>query len=311
MRSGKELCSMLITRGIKTLSEEEEEVVVDFLDDLGVDVELDESPKQLCMKLLETVMINDLGRKVPISAYANSVLEEQRKKEEAKEVTRKIREEARKRRNIEIHLESKEKLLPGCIPDEGNIFQKTLYDFVVNPEVGLNRLSNQDLQYSAEVSVQQELYNQIFLSSKNPILEITTSKGDKGYAKITSTHAGAANIIYISPLVEALLNVKEKSSGTVRLCIDIPFVKKIDFSYYGSQAELEKILPDLIVRLPEVIHAFSYLSLGMLLRTDINDQEVIVRVDKLEDSQNGPIFVGIVPVGQSYADLPFDIVADM
>ena len=308
MRSAKELCAMLITRGIKTLTEDEEDVVVDYLDDLGVEAELDDSPKQLCMKLLDEVMMKDVGRRVPISAYANSLISEQKKKSEESIMRKQQREEQRRRRNKEIDLENKMSMLPGCVPDDTGLFSKTLYDLVVDPEVGISQLSDNQLQYAAEVAVNQDVYREIFLNLTNPVLEITTSQGDKGYAKITSTHSDASNVIYISPLVGSILNINERGGGTVRLCIAIPYVKKINFTYYGDQESLNNVLEPLISKLPGVINAFSYLSLGMLLRTTINNEEVIVRVDRLEDAENDPIFVGIIQPGES--DLPFDIEAD-
>lgn len=63
MRSAKELCALLITRGLKELNEEEEEVVVDYLEDIGVEVDLDAKPRDLCVALLEKVMTKDLGKK--------------------------------------------------------------------------------------------------------------------------------------------------------------------------------------------------------------------------------------------------------
>lgn len=306
MRSAKELCAMLITRGIKTLSEDEEDVVIDYLDDIGIETLIDDSPKELCMKLLETTMMKDMGRRVPISAYANSLVEKEQEAKVAKKLVRSERETKTKRRNLEMVLSNKK--LPGCVPDQSGIFNKTLYTFITNPEVGIAQLSDNTLQYNAEVSINRQLYEKVFLNVPNPILELTTTFGNKGYARITSVHNESPDIIYISPLVGTILNTDSAKQGYVKLCVDIPRVSKVDFTYYGDQKSLDEILDQLITKLPSVINAFSYLSLGMLLKTTVNDQEVIVRVDKLHDLDDDPIFVGIIPVGES--DIPFEIEPD-
>ena len=74
MKSAKELCALLITRALKDLGEEEEEVVVDYLESIGVDVDLDMKPRDMCVALLEKTMVKELGKKVPLTAYANSLI---------------------------------------------------------------------------------------------------------------------------------------------------------------------------------------------------------------------------------------------
>lgn len=316
MRSAKELCAMLITRGIKTLSEDEEDVVVDYLSDLGIDADIDDSPKELCLKLLDKTMIKDMGKKVPLTAYSNSILSDVVKTQDIKNVEKEKKELKEKRKNRQTNLQNQISLLPGCIPDDTGIFRKTLYSFIVNPDVGINVFNDfnnnnngDEKIYGAEVSINTDLYSKVFLNITNPILELTTATGNKGYAKITSLHNDDSSLIYISPLVGSILNVNNRTDGTVRLCITIPFIKKIDFTYYGDNIMLSKILEKLIMKLPKVINAFSYLSLGMVLRLMIDDQEVNVRVDRLYDDEDDPIFVGLIKPGES--DLPFDIVADI
>ena len=46
----------------------------------------------------------------------------------------------------------------------------------------------------------------------------------------------------------------------------------------------------------------------MVLKTKINGKEIEVRVDKLEDKDDRPIFAGLIPF--EVTDLPFEIVAD-
>jgi hypothetical protein len=74
MKSAKELCALLITRALKDLGEEEEEVVVDYLESIGVEVDLDMKPRDMCIALLEKTMVKELGKKVPMTAYANSLI---------------------------------------------------------------------------------------------------------------------------------------------------------------------------------------------------------------------------------------------
>ena len=60
--SAKELCAMLITRGVKNLTDEEEDVVVDYLESLGIQTNIDDSSKDMCLTLLEKSMQEDMGQ---------------------------------------------------------------------------------------------------------------------------------------------------------------------------------------------------------------------------------------------------------
>ena len=51
--SAKQLCAQLVTRALQDLTEEEEEVVVDYLESAGISVDLDANPRELCTLLLE------------------------------------------------------------------------------------------------------------------------------------------------------------------------------------------------------------------------------------------------------------------
>jgi len=303
MRSAKELCAMLITRGISTLTEDEEDVVVDYLEDIGVEVELDQTPKQLCVSLLQKSMEQELGRRVPITAYANSLIQKEKVAIEKKIVQKKMRQ----RKVHEKELEDKYKTLPGCIPDEDNIVSRNIYELVVDDSIGIKKLSDGSLQYTASISVPEEMYRKIFLNIEKPIIEITTIQGEKGYARIESAHKG--DNILISPLFAMILKLQNVGNAFLRLCIHLPDINKINFTYYGTNEELQYILPQLINKLPSVINAFSYLSLGLLLKTNINGKDIIVRVDGLEDSDGIPIFAGLIPTGES--DIPFDVDADL
>jgi len=303
MRSAKELCALLITRGLKELGEEEEEVVVDYLEDIGIEVDLDAKPRDLCIALLEKAMIKDLGKKVPLTAYANNILG---KTETKPEVKRDMKVERKKEEKL---LESKVKTLPGCIVSDDKLIKKTLYDFQVDENLGLKVLENNNVQYSSAVSVSQNLYDQLFLNYESPILELISAKGARAYSRITGIHDKSDNVIYVSPLIAAILNFKKRDGGFVKLCSSLPQIRRIKFTFYGTETELQMLLEKIIEETPNVINAFSYLSLGLILTVLLNDgREVELRVDGLFDEDERPIFAGLIPFSES--DIPFDITAD-
>ena len=309
MRSAKELCAMLITRSLKGLNEEEEDVLIDYMYDIGIEVEVDTKPKDMCVMLLEKTMQKDLGRRVPISAYANSLLGKEEEKKKVKKVKQDQMKTQRDRKAKEEELEKMDRKLPGCIPGEPKVFSKTLYEIIVNPGVGIVSLDDGTSQYTSLVSVSDSLYQKIFMNFTNPVLEITTSKGKKAYARVGEPHAGPSDLVYISPLIGALVGTENRDGAFIKLCSALPEIKKLDFTYYGKKEDLEKILPKLREKLPAVINAFSYLSLGMVLNTTIGGKKVEVRVDRLEDNSENPIFSGLLPFGES--DLPFEVVSDL
>ena len=308
MRSAKELCAMLITRSLKELTEEEEDVVVDYLEDIGIDVDLDTKSKELCLMLLEKSMEQEIGRKVPISAYANSLISKEAARKTQKESSKEKQELFRKRKSVEKELQELGKNLPGCVVSNPPIFSKTLYDIDVDPNLGIQKLGDGSSQYISLVSISENLYSQVFLTLTNPVLEITTSQGYKSYARIGQPHPGPDNLIYVSPLVGTLLNLKGTDGGLVKLCSSLPEIGKVEFTYYGKKDDLDKLLPILRSKLPNVINAFSYLSLGMILVTDVNGKEIQIRVDRLENTSGTPIFAGLLPFGET--DLPFEIFTD-
>ena len=305
-KSAKQLCALLITRSLNNLTEDEEDLVVDYLEDLGIETDIDMSKKDLCLSLLNETMKQEIGKRVPITAYANQVLGKEAKFEEEKKYRQKLRKIQKRREKQTKLLESQHNKLPGCIPDESNIISREPYKLNVDPDLGINNLPDDSYQYSAVVSVPDKMYEYIFLNIENPVLEITSNKGFKGYARITENHKG--DDIKISPLVASILDIKKRGSGFLKLCMYLPEITKIGFSFYGTQEKLDEILSDLIVKLPSVINAFSYLSLGLVLKTMIDDKEVLVRVDELYSSDN-MIFAGLIPSGES--DIPFDVVPDL
>ncbi len=309
MRNAKELCAMLITRQLKTLSEDEEDVVVDYLDDLGIDVDIDAKPREICMTLLDKVMEKDLGRRVPITAYANTLLS---KEESAKDIKEKQKEERKlqnKRKNKKEKLNKNKDNLIGCVTDPNlSIPRNQIFEFRTAQNLGI-KTTNGKQYYAAVVTVSQQLYQRIFSSVSNPILELRTHRQDRGYVRIEGTnHDNNENMIYVSPLVSQMLDFGTYSHGYVRICVTMPEVKKVDFTYYGSKAALTNDMEKLLTGLPPIINAFSVLKLGMELLVPIDDKVVTVRVDKLYDNEKDSIFAGVIPFGET--DLPFDIEAD-
>ena len=307
-KSAKELCSMLITRKLQELDEEEEDVVVNFLEDLGIEVELDTDNKTLCKLLLEKTMLEEIGKMVPLSAYANQILEKEVKVSEQKEKEKKLRQIKRKRENTKIKLEQQHNNLPGCVSDDNIISTKGLYDFVIDDQLGIKKLSDGDVIYTLVVSVSPELYKNIFLNVTNPILELTSAAGNRVYVRLTEPQNIADKYILINPLVAKMLGLGDNKAGFVKVCINMPQITKIGFTYYGTQSELDENLPYLINRLPDIINSFSSLRLGLELDLSKNGKNIIVRVDKLEGENGIPIFAGILPLGVT--DIPFDIDPD-
>ena len=303
MRSAKELCALLITRGLKELNEEEEEVVVDYLEDIGVEVDLDAKPRDLCLALLEKAMTKDLGKKVPVTAYANSLLKGEKTE---KAVVKNMIDE---RKKLERALEGKAKTLPGCIVSDDGLLKKTLYDFVTDEELGIMTLPDNSLQYSSAVALSRKLYDEIFLSYESPVLELVSAKGARAYARITALHTDSDNVVRVSPLVASILNFKNKDGGFLKLCTSLPEISRIAFTFYGTNAELQTLLKGIIEKIPSVVNAFSYLSLGLVLTTEVDGKQVQLRVDGLYDSDERPIFAGIIPFSES--DIPFDVVPDL
>ena len=296
----KKLCSMLITRSLKDLDYDEEEIVVDYLETIGVSVNLDTDAKELCVILLEKTMEKELGRKVPLSAYANSILHKQKEQQNIQKILEKRTEEKKKLEKTQ---------LPGCVHSQMNIIPKTLFNIVVDPSVGVIKLNDGTSQYASLISLSTDLYKSLFSKLSNPILEVTSSKGDKVYTRVENYHNLQKNTVTISPLVAQILDIKGKGNGFIRLCNSLPEILKAEFTFYGTKNELNEILPSLIERLPSVINAFSYLSLGMILVTNINGKEYKVRVDGLIDLDQRPIFAGLIPFSEG--DLPFEIEADL
>jgi len=187
MRNAKELCAMLITRSLQDLNEDEEEIVVDYLENIGIETNLDMKPKELCYTLLDKIK----DKKIPLTAYANSILS----KEENIKFEREEKALDRQRLKTQKNLENTK--LPGCIPDDGDILSKGLYDLKVDPSLGIIQLNDGTAHYSSVISLSNDLYQKIFLRHENPILEIINSKGYKTYSRIGEPHNGPSNLILL------------------------------------------------------------------------------------------------------------------
>lgn len=321
--SAKELCAKLMTRAIKSLSDEEEEIVVDYLEKkLKVKTKLNMKPQQLCTLLLEKTIEQELGKdkvgKVPITAYANTLLgKEQVAAVERKKARQEAEEsEFRKQQLVEINmrrklalekLENESKRLPGCIASDEDIFLPE-YNIIVDNAIGISPLPDGTSVYSAQVAVPQSLYDRVFANNDDPILEFRNGK-HRAYARISAPHEFEADIIYVSPLVGLQLMIEEVGNSNVNLCISLPRIGKAKFLYYGFKKDLINMLPTLIEKLPYVINAFSYLYLGMILVTNVEGKEIKIRVDGLYDEENSPIFAGLLQ--STDADLPFEIDAEL
>jgi hypothetical protein len=316
MRNAKELCSLLITRGIKNLSEDEEDIVVDYLDSIGIDVSIDDKPRDMCETLLRKLM--EEKSNIPLTAFANKVLaDEKNKKEQIIQKKKQIvQEKAKKKKESELKIKrisdqseiaKMENNLPGCIKNN-NIFEVKPYWIQVDDRIGVQTLSDGTAQYKAIMTLPYDVYFKIVseYQSYYPVVEIKV--GNKtAYAGI-EPYDGP---ILISPLIRDILELNDyrtRLEAYLSFCNSMPIIKSIVFTYYGSQEELDKFLPDMIHRLPETINAFAYLSLGLVLRTIINGQETLVRVDRLVDSNDDLVFAGISPDGES--DIPFEIYAE-
>lgn len=309
-RNAKELCAMLITRSLQDLTEDEEEIVVDYLEKLRIRTTVNMKPKQLCTLLLEKIIEKEYPTsKPPITAYAHQLLQKETITTTEKQKIIKTEDVKIRRSRSQKDLENMAQKLPGCSVSQANIFGRNLYELRLHPEVGIVNLNDETSQYTAVISVSLDLYEKIFLANETPIIEIKTNKGSRAYAKIALPHEESDNIIYISPLVALILNIQDVGYAFLQLCTSLPEIAHVKFTFYGTQEELNQILKDLIVKLPSVINAFSYLSLGMVLNTNINGKQVEVRVDSLTDDRDRPVFSGLLPFQES--DLPFDIVPDL
>lgn len=311
--SAKELCALLITKSLKNLNEDEEEIVIDYLTDLGYDVDIDTKPQELCRLLLNATMKKELKKEVPISAYANSLLDKGKVLSEQKNklANEKALEASRIQKRKE--LENKSKVLPGCNVNNDKLISKNLYDLIVDQELGY---SVADDTHSAIISISENLYTTIFMKLNDPIVEITSNKGNKAYARVGEYHQENDSTIYISQLVADILDINDVNSknnknvgGFLKLCNSLPEITHIGFTYYGSQEKLDEDLPMLIEKLPKVINGFSYLSLGMILYITTSTSNITIRVDSLLSFGDEEIFAGIIPLAEN--DLPFDINADI
>lgn len=304
-----ELCAKLILKSLKSLNSDEEELVVDYLDSIGIETDLDTNTNELCMLLLKHKMKEDLNtdNMAALRPYANKILEKS-EMEKNRDQDNKIAENLKKdRQSISKDLK-KQTSLPGCVADT-KLKSFLPYKIVVKTDLGIITKKNGSLQYRSAVSLPESLYSKIFLEHNQPIIELksTDNTGEIAYARIEEAH-NEDDIIYISPLTFNLLATKNMLTY-IRLCKEMPIIDKIFFTYYGNKKDLDKDLPELIEKVPDIINAFSYASLGLVFTIDLNDKSVMLRVDKLLSADEQPIFSGILKFGDS--DLPFEITSDL
>lgn len=299
-RKAKEICALLITRGIQNLDEDQEFIIDDYFDELGIELDLDTDYDKLCRDLLRKAKIKDGMERAPLPAYAHSLLSKGKEMDAKKELEKQRKFLNIKRRQKIKDLVRRSRNLEGC---KSAAEMNDVYSFVVNPDVGIKNLPTGDQQYEAFIRVPADLYTKIMSDYDSPVFEINY-KNNLGYGRIEGYHENG-DVIYISPLIQALLESPDRFSAVGNLCRSMPTISKIRFTYYGTRDELSKILPKLTLSLPHAINAFSYLSLGMVLKTAIDGSEQEVRVDALRDINNTPIFSGIIPLGDS--DIPFEI----
>ena len=141
-RSAKELCGMFITRQLASLTEEEEDVVVDYLEDIGIEVDIDITPRELCLALLSKTMEEDLGKVIPMTAYANQIVGKEKKLSFEKEIEKEQRELVRKRKSIQKTLRNKNKKLPGCVLGQNKIIPDNLFTLRVDDTLGITTASD-------------------------------------------------------------------------------------------------------------------------------------------------------------------------
>jgi len=305
MKTAKELCGLLITRGLASLTEDEEDVVVDYLEDIGIEVDLDTKQQDLCLLLLDKTMEKELKTRVPITAYANSLVEKEsefrEKDTKTKKMERDVREWTRKQDKLRKSLYNNYDKLPGCVSN--NLLDTKARQLILKDDIGVNNYI-----YSAMISIPSNEYEKIVINYDNPVIEITSNTGNKAYARITY-HNDQKDTVYISQLVSQLLNTGKVGLGYLKLCTSVPTITKIDFKYYGSQDMLKNDLDYLVESLPKIINSFSSLSLGMVLKTKKDNRDIFVQVSGLNGEVNEkrdvPIFVGLIPFGLT--DIPFDI----
>ncbi len=306
-KSAGELCAKLLLKSLKNLNEDEEEMVVDYLESVGIEADFDLKSNDLCLLLLKHKMKEDLGtdNMAALRPYANKLLESGENVKRLKDEQESQQKILNNRLNISKNLKSMD--LPGCVADRDiGINLNVPYTIIVNPELGIMTKSDGTRQYRSAVSVSQNLYDNIFLKHEQPILELKSTDNEIAYARIEEMHS-ENNVIYVSPLTFNLLNTKNMLAF-IKLCQNMPVIDKIDFTYYGDRKSLDIDLPMLIQKVPDTINAFSYASLGLVFTIPLDDKSVMLRVDKLL-SDGKPIYAGILAFGEN--DLPFDIEPDL
>lgn len=303
MKSAKELCARYITRQITELDEEEKDDIYYYLDDRGYEVTTETKPRQLCMMLMEDLIKKEGAGRIPITAYSHKIIQDlDRAREVRARKYAEAEEKAQRRRKI-MELERSSSVLPGCVKDRSGIVPNVPYSFILDPAVGLIRDSEGQEVYKSLVNVPENIYMQIFTRGiDKPVLELSTPRGKKTYARIAGPHSGINNMLLLNFLTQEELGLREGDKIFMKLCVDMPEITSIMFTYYGTQEELNEILPELIVKLPKNINTMTSLKLGDEIHVD---NRYTVRIDKLYSEGGEEVFSGIFPLG--YSNVPFEI----
>ena len=213
MSKAKELCALLLTRGLKTLSSDEEDTVVDYLSDMGIDVDIDARPQDICITLMSKLLADEMeeDRAVPLAAvraYSSRVLEELEEEKQEKAIQQqKLRQQQEERERL-MRLQKERKAtestlrqnisdLPGCYQDD-EIFTQRSYTLEVNDNVGLDQLPDGSYQNTAKIRLPANLFDRVFTATDNPIIEIIAN-GKQAYARLEGVSNN--NNILVSPLI--------------------------------------------------------------------------------------------------------------
>lgn len=315
-----EVCARLLTRALKELTEEQEELVTDYLYSIGINIEADISSRDMCLVLLEKLMIDEYGNKVPVTAFANNILEKAKKASEIRAQQVKAQQITYNRALKEKELKQQTGNMLGCEISNTNIFSKIPYKLVIDPTIrtDVNRAEEAEGAYSAVILLSTNLYNELLLNFDSPLLEIVTLKGARAYVRVQGTYESSNDdhVIHITPLVAEILeldpNVKS-AQAFVKLCNALAEISFVEFRYYGTQEELNGVLQQIQEILPSIINRYSYLSLGMVFKLQIPDNIGVlnqheVRVDRIYDTNKDSIYAGIIPQGD--VAIEFEIFPD-
>lgn len=296
-KNAQELCSELLLNITKNLTDEEEELVVDYLDNIGIEVDLDVEQNKMCRMLFDSLTKKLPGR-VPVQALANKILDD-RKIRLGENVETKTEESLEERRDkISDQLLTSGKTT--CVLDESNIVPTNqMYKFITD-ELGITTESDYT-HYNAVVKLPIKLYEKIFFNVENPVLKITKFGGnhESTYVKINGyndkfyTNESIVEPIEITDITDDYKN---------RIIIDkhTPYISHVKFIYYGDKKELNKNLLAIRNSLKENdVRSFRVGS------TVLADKGYKFMVGSIKDENNRNVSIGRIKYDMD--DIKFDI----